>query len=350
MLTTPGRRFRLLITVGLAVLLVAGGWSIAWLHIAGTARDRVQAWADARRADGLKVDYSTIAVSGFPFHWHVTVSSPNMAGAGPTAWTWQGYAVEADLAPWSLREIPLHFPGDQKFSVGVGDVAEAWTITAARPDGRAGLDPQGRLDDLALDLGDVTLTRASDPQPTHAQHFTADAHLHRGPDETDQTDVFDLALALDNASLSQTPAAVLGTQIAHADLDLSFKGRLPSGPLAQSIDAWRDQGGTIEINHIAVKWGPVDADGNGTLALDAQNRPLGAFTARWHGFSETIDALESAGKLRPFQAAGAKIALRSLARADHDAPDEIKIPLTAQDGRLFVAGMPLLPVPALKFD
>src|SRR5690348_6353792 len=104
---TPSRRFRALLLVGLAVLLVIGGWSIAWLRIANNVRGRVDDWIAARRAEGIKVDYSAIAVSGYPFRWHVNVTYPNMAGAGPTAWTWQGHAVEADLAPWKRREVPL---------------------------------------------------------------------------------------------------------------------------------------------------------------------------------------------------------------------------------------------------
>jgi hypothetical protein len=346
----PRRRPRVSLLIALAVLVVVGGWSLAWLHIADNVRGRVDDWIAGQRAQGIKVDYSAIAVTGYPIRWHVAVAYPNMAGAGPTAWTWQGYAVEADFAPWKRRDVPLRFPGDQRFSIGTGDVAETWTINAARPDAHAGIDERGRLDDLQLDLGDVTLSRASDPQPTHADHFTADAKPHRTPEGDIQADAFDLTLALDNARLSHTPSAVLGTEVAHANLSLSFKGRLPGGSLANSIAEWRDQGGTIEVNRVAVKWGPIDADGNGTLTLDEENRPLGAFTVRWRGFNETIDALQGLGKLKPFEAAGAKIALRSLARQNHDAPDEVKIPLTAQDGKLSVAGIPLLPVPALKFQ
>lgn len=354
MFSNLGSRGRALVLIGLLVLLAAAGWSLAWLRIADRTRSEVEGWIAGRRADGLKVDYTTIVVTGYPLHWRVTVGQPNMAGAGPTEWTWQGYAVEADLSPWSMHEVPVRFPGDQRFSVGAGNVAETWTLNAARPNGRAVVDERGRLDHLALDLGDVTLTRAVDLQPTHAEHFTADADLHRGTGDLQaadhQADVFDLALALDNATLSHTPAQVLGAQVAHAELNLSFKGRLPGGTLANSIAAWRDDGGTIEINRAAVKWGPVDADGNGTLALDEQNRPLGAFTARWRGYDETIDALQSTGQLKPFPAAGAKIALRALARQNKDGDGEVQIPLTAQDGRLFVAGFPLLPLPALRFQ
>lgn len=331
------------------IVLAAAGWTIAWYHFANGMRGRVDAWIAARRAEGVQADYERLSVDGFPFAWHVRISHPNMTGAGPTSWTWQGYAVSADLAPWSLREIPLHFPGDQRFSAGAGTVAETWTVSAARPDGQVGLDERGRLDHLAFDLGDVTLLRATDVQPAHADHLTGRVQLHRGSDDH-QADTFDLALTLDNATLARAPVPLLGPQIAHAELGLAFKGRLPSGTLAPAVAAWRDDGGTIEINRIAVKWGPVDADGNGTLALDAQNRLLGAFTARWRGYNEALDVLTGLGQIRPLQAAAAKIALNSLARANQSGVSEVNIPLTAQDGRLFVAGFPLMPLPGLKFE
>ena len=116
MLANLSRRSRVLILTGLVMLLAAAGWSLAWLRIADRMRGEVEGWVAGRRADGLKVDYTTIAVTGYPLHWRVTVGYPNMAGAGPTEWTWQGYAVEADLSPWSTHEIPLRFPGDQRFS------------------------------------------------------------------------------------------------------------------------------------------------------------------------------------------------------------------------------------------
>jgi hypothetical protein len=331
------------------LLIVAGGWTVAWERIADNLQGRIDAWVTARRADGLKVDYERVAVSGFPFRWHVTVSHPNMAGAGPTGWTWQGFAVEAEMKPWVLRDIPVRFPGDQRFSAGGGNVAETWTVNAAQPDGHVMIDERGRLDQLALDLGDATFQRAADVQPTHTDHLTAHAQLHRGTADH-QDDTFDLSLTIDNATLAQTPVALLGPHIEHADVDLAFKGKLPGGNLPSSISVWRDDGGTVDIHRIAVRWGPIDADGNGTIALDERNRLLGAFTARWRGYNEAIDALMALRQIKPLQAAGAKIALNALARQNQSGVNEVNIPLTAQDGKLFVAGFPLLELPELRFE
>src|SRR5258708_17535660 len=259
---------RLLIVV---VIVAAGGWVLAWERLADGLRDRIAGWAEGRRAEGLTVEYDQIRINGFPLKWHVTIVHPHLAGAGPTGWSWVGEAVEADVIPWSGRDVPLRFPGDHRFAAGRGDVAEAWTVNADRPLGRAGLDNRGRLDQLNLDFTDVTVVRATTGQTARAGHLNGHAELHRGePDH--EKDTFDLALALDNVQLSRAPAAVLGPQIAHAEGDLAFKARLPAGNLASSVSVWRDDGGTVEINRLALKWGPVDADGSGTLALDADNR------------------------------------------------------------------------------
>ena len=41
---------------------------------------------------------------------------------------------------------------------------------------------------------------------------------------------------------------------------------------------------------------------------------------------------------------------RDMARQNGSGPSEIQIPLAAQDGRLFVAGFPLMALPPLKFE
>lgn len=343
------RRYVLPLLILVLIAAAGGGWAFAWNRLADGMRDRIAGWAEGRRAEGLTVEYERVRVDGFPLKWHVTIGHPHLEGAGPTGWSWAGEALEADVIPWSARDIPLRFPGDHRFAVGRGDVAEAWTVNARRPLGRAGLDDRGRLDRLSLDFTDVTVVRATTGQTARAGHLSGRAQLYRG--EADhQKDTFNLALALDNAELPQTPAAVLGPQVAHAEIDIAFKGRLPAGNLASSVAVWRDDGGTVEINRLAVKWGPVDADGNGTLTLDADNRLLGAFIARWRGYNETIDILVNLGEVKPMQAAAAKIALNALARQNPGGVNEVQIPLAAQDGRVFVAGFPLMPIPPLNFE
>lgn len=335
---------------GGVVLALAALWVAGWYLVADKIRARLDAWIEERRAEGVVAEHAGVRIDGFPAAWVVTVAKPVLAGAGATAWAWQGDALEARFSPWTLREVAVRFPGDHRVAAGGGTaLGGVWRVRAARPDGRLTLDGDGRLERLEIDFSEAEVMRQPDASPVRIARLLGTANLLRPPPDH-RNETFTLSLNLDSVSPVTPPVAALGTVVDAVRLDLAFKGRLPSGRLGPALAEWRDDGGTVEISHVGVKWGPVNADGSGTLTLDAQNRPLGAFTARWRGYGETLDALQGAGQLRPWEAAGAKLMLGALARQQADGNGQIEIPLTAQDGRLFVAGWPLLRLQPLRLD
>src|SRR5581483_10057297 len=165
----------------LAVLAVlAGGWAAGWFWFAGTLRERVEGWAEARRGEGLTVAYGPLTVAGFPWRWTVRIEQPRLVGAGAAGWRWDGETVEADLRPWAMRDVTLRWPGEQRFTAGGGRVQETWIAHAARPDGRATIDDRGRLERVAFDFGDATLARSGDAQPMRAERLAGQAVVRRG--------------------------------------------------------------------------------------------------------------------------------------------------------------------------
>lgn len=343
-------RHRLSLLAAFALLTATAVWTLAWFIMADRLIFRVEAWIEARRAEGLKAEHAGIAVSGFPFHWRVVVTKPTVAGAGAAGWLWHGDSMEAVLAPRTFGEVALRFTGEHMLSAGEGSLAGAWKVRAERPDGHLRLRPDGRLDRLALDFAGAMLARLPDDEPVRVERLTALAHVAPVAGADHQTETFTLALALDGIWPIRPPIAALGNTIAAVRLDLATKGRLLPGRFATAVTAWRDDGGTVEISRATLRWGPIEADGAGTLALDAQNRPLGAFTARWRGYAETLDALQAAGQIAPWPAAGAKIALNALGKQQPDGSRLVEIPLSAQDGRLFIAGFPLMRLQPLKLE
>ena len=268
----------------------------------------------------------------------------------PTRWEWRGEAVTAEIRPWALRDVPVTFPGLHHVAGGAGGIAETFAIRAARPHGRIALAPDGRLANLRLDLEDAQIQRLPDPAVATARQVRLSLSPHRAPQPTYRTDTLDLALQVEGLAVPEPPRYALGNLLSAAQLDASFKGALPPGPLAKSVASWRDAGGVIEVNRLALRWGPLEADGEGTLALDNANRPLGAMTARIRGYTETVDALAAAGVMRPRDAGTLKIALNLVARrSGSGGPGELNVPITAQDGRLNVAGFSLLALPPLQF-
>src|SRR5262249_34861915 len=119
------------------------------------------------------------------------------------------------------------------------------------------------------------------------------------------------------------------------------RGNLPPRPLPEAIAAWRDDGGTIEVNHLVLVSAPIDFDGNGTLALDAQNRVQFSFVGRLRGYAETVDALARAGTLPPWQAIAIAGALRAFQRQGLDGRQEIQAQADTVDGQLYLNRIPL---------
>ncbi|HEX6980804.1 MAG TPA: DUF2125 domain-containing protein [Alphaproteobacteria bacterium] len=331
------------------VLLAAAGWSAFWLYAARDIAARVAAWAAAQRAQGLTATYSGLVVAGFPFMWEVRIDSPHMTGAGPTQWDWQGETVVATLRPWAIRDVPVLFPGTHRIAAGAA-FAETLSITAARPEGIVTLDADGRLERLALDLGDATISRPTARAPVTVRRLQFELRPHRTPQPTYRTEVLDVAVDARDAVLPDVPAGGLGPRIAQAHLNATVKGALPSAPLPAAVAAWRDSGGVVEAKRVALRWGPLDIDGDGTVTLDAENRPLGAFSVRIRGYGETLDALAGAGLVRPRDSAAVKVVLNMLARQTQSGERELSMPVTAQDGRLTVAGFPLMQVPPIRFE
>lgn len=335
--------------IALVVVALALAWSGFWFYTARDIEARVAAWAELQRAQGLSADYASLHVGGFPLAWRVHIALPHMAGVGPTGWEWRGGAAIATLRPWALHDIPMTFPGDHRLSGGAGGVAETVLLNAAEPNGRILLDDRGRLARLALDLGAVSALRSPAAAPAKIRRVQFSLEPHRLPTATHMTDVLDIALAAEDITLPP-PGSPLGDKIAHARLGLSVKGALPPGRLAASVASWRDDGGSIEVPHLTLAWGRLDLEGSGTLALDGENRPLGAFSVRVRGYGETVDALSAAGLMRPRDASAVKIALNLFARPNADGVRELKVPITAQDGGLSVAGLPLVRLAPLRFE
>jgi len=344
------KRRSLAITAAAIVAGLSVAWTIAWYQIASTIRQRLESWAEARRAEGLTVTQTGLAVEGFPFAWQVRVNEPTITGAGSADWSWQGQAIEARFTPADYRDVALRFPGDHRLAAGGGTLSGTWRVRAARPDGRILLYPDGRLDRLEFDFGDATLMRLPDEKTFQVARLQGSASVPRPGVPDPRAETFSLIVDIDSLSPVEPPVATFGRVVRTVRLDLTARGRLPGGRFGEALRSWRDEGGTLEVNHLKVRWGPVDADINGTLTLDAQDRPLGAFSGRWRGYNETIDALLVSGHIGPWPAAGTKVALGALARQQADGGRQIELPITLQDGRVYVVGLPVMRLSPLRLD
>jgi hypothetical protein len=336
----------------LAVALVAAFivWTGVWFWVANAIETMFSDWVTASRANGTQITHGPVSISGFPIAWHLQILKPELSVTAPFM-SWRGDEVVAKFhRPWPGGEVPLEFPGQHVLSVGTGSAAYSGYLQAMQPDGWAWIDASG-VAEVGVDLRQ--LEARAQPHGPAAQVARARASFRPNPsmDGAPGAALADITLDLTDLTLPHTPPGGLGREVARVVAELKPKGRAFRLPLPQAVAMWRDAGGTIEVERSTVVWGPLTVDANGTLALDDKNRPIGAGVARIRGFVATIEALAEGGLMTATQATSMKITLNLLSRpVGEGLGRELELPLTAQNGRLYGAGIPLMPVWPLKLE
>lgn len=155
------------------------------------------------------------------------------------------------------------------------------------------------------------------------------------------------AEAITLPSLPDGRSWAFGPRIASISFDAALLGPLPGTPdLTARATAWRDGGGTLELQRLALGWGPLGLSGSATMALDEHMQPMGAATARLVGFDASLDALAKAGVLAPRAAQAAKGVLTILARApEGGGTPQVELPVTLQNRTLAAGRFPLVRLP-----
>ena len=326
-----------------------------WFVIAFGLRNGAVEWAETRRQEGYTVNYSGLLLDGFPFLMRLTLSDPGLGyPASDVPWAWQSEGLTVEMRPWNpwrmtimptgALTLGLTIGGEPVTYVGLADeIAIGLGLAGGWP--KSGeLTVSGLNLSLADENGDSGESIAVKTMRLQALHDTADDADHR-------TVTFDLHLQAEGL---ETPAGVflpLGNRVDNLVLDASVLGAIPAGWLPESLAAWRDRGGTVEVPRMEFIYGPLIARAEGTLALDGDMQPIGAFTAKFQGFFEIVDALRKQGLIRSVDAITAKVVLGALARRPKDGgPASLNLAITLQNRKVFAGPVSLLDLPAIDWN
>jgi hypothetical protein len=343
-------RRKLLILVALA--LVAASYGFYWYSVAELVRGGILDWSAARRAEGFTIGWDRYAVDGFPFLLRVTLDQPVF---GQTRIE-PGYAAQAPLLigearPWGLDHWRLTAASGVRLAIQPGPARPAITVTAnvlagtVQPGecggaaGHPGTAVALSVDGIAV-AGPIPLAIAhGGAQTTMPAHAVA-SHLETW---------LSASLSLAGVTLPQA-VQPLGDTIDRLAAAVAVKGTIPGGPHRAALDAWRDDGGTLEIASLDLAWGKLQLGAKGTLALDPALQPIGALTALIRGYNDVIDALVAASSVRAGDAALAKFVLGALAKEGPDGTYEISAPLTLQNGYVFLGPARLARLPVFTWE
>ncbi|MCR9221718.1 MAG: DUF2125 domain-containing protein [Alphaproteobacteria bacterium] len=322
--------------IALLVLSAAvGGYGAYWWAAAAQAERAIDRWIADWRAAGYTVDAGTRSLGGFP--GVVTIGHDAVRLSDPEdVWGWRGERLVFEVRPWAPTDYRLELIGAHRLHAPVAGERAHFHLDAARAVGGAEIDLSGRLRRVTVTFDALSLASPDLALEAAAQRLIATLDLPAEPPRSAEETTAELMLTGDGVQLPARYAGPLGDRIERVSARLHVLGPAPQAGLRQTLTAWRDAGGRVETPWLRVGWGPLGLDAEGALSLDEALRPVGAYQARISGLDRAIDRFREAGLIEPGAARLLAGGARLLARAGADGRRYIDMPVTAENGGLFI--------------
>tara|TARA_A100001037_G_scaffold38670_1_gene29718 strand:+ start:6289 stop:7377 length:1089 start_codon:yes stop_codon:yes gene_type:complete len=332
-----------IVSVTSAILLVFH--TLYWHQGISAAERAIEDWSQAIRDRGGSVELAELHYGGYPFAFEVRAESVAIETMpSDLAWTWQGGAIHGRASIWTPNAITADLSGGHELR-----------LTAQGTDTRSIVGFETAIAEIESSQGGVRFLEAALSNiHIHSTTLTKPVTIRSlgvsGVREHSPGDPVTLRLRgrIHQAQLPIVETTALSTVIEQIAWKLSAKGYLPRSLQGRDLASWRDNGGTIDVESLALRWGALTVDAEGTLSLDKRNRPLAALTATVRGHRVVIDSLVQAGRIRPAEGAAAKIGLSVF--SDSAENGGIVLPLTAQNGWLTAGPLRIFPLHSLDFS
>jgi hypothetical protein len=348
--------------VAFVFVLVAGlAWTGYWFHGAGRLRDGVLAWPEMRRGASDAMALGEVSVTGFPLRYDLALSAPTVGTRKDgKPLVWQGPPTTVTFRPWNFDRFTFKAPGLHSITHAEPDLPTPIVIDAAEAGGVGRIAPDGRLAVLDLYFRAVRLGNEERPEMLYFEQADAKIRLPSAAGLSDENARTEPGEAQDSAALSIEVAGLslpeeadspLGNLVGLIALRIGVRGAISNDAPDAALVAWRNSGGTLEVYDQQIIWGDLHVNGSGTLALDAEMRPLGALTAEIRGYTQSLDALVAVGAMERRPAELAKFLLGMMAEWPDDGGKPVLImPLTAQDGIFSIGPISLFRLPPLRWS
>jgi hypothetical protein len=325
---------RLLFVAAAVVAILAAGSFALWRWAEGRMEQGFAEWRSGMAARGWTVHAGATGRGGWPLAAELDVDDLAISGGlgalpGGAAYTARRVAVRFDLLDPAV--VTVRGEGNQSLRLDTGPVlpftADRLVVTV----------PVAQPTSAALDAGAVRFGPPADGLTVGLLQGQADWHAPKA---------IALRLSAEAITLPPPPAsqAPLGAHIASATVEGEVSGTFPANPPgpAAAAAAWRDSGGAITLQRIALGWGPLGVAGNAVLKLDEALQPDIAATLRLVGLDETLTALANAHAItgRAAQTAKAVVGLMAHAPEGGGTPG-VEVPLTVHDGSVAIGMIPL---------
>ena len=296
------------------------------------------AWLDGLPANGIPAAYSALTVQGFPNRFDLILSDPVLGD--PAALQWRAaffHLLALSYRPYNLIAV---WPDSQQI------ITPAQTMTLTNQSARASVlftpTPSLPLDHLELVVDQGALASDTGWQTTFGQLRFATRQVI-GQQNAHQIGLDIIGLAPD-AALRQAidPDTTLPDTVTALHLDVTAAFNAPLDRFAFGNGGFGLE--SLTLAGLRLEWGPMMLAADGTLTRDSAGFAQGQIVIHLRDWPRMVALAQASGLLDPINAGNISRALQVLAGMDTDGGD-LDVPLGFSDGRMVLAGLPLLAAP-----
>ncbi len=319
-----GRRIR---WVAAAVVALAAAYTVAWHGLALRLEWIMEETAAPTAEKDWHASWTGLEAGGFPLSMRMKAQKPTIVwGRGGEQVTWQAPELVIITNPVNPSRVSLVLPEKQDLFLETPSRRHAVVIALSHGRAAIGL-ASGDVDAVDIVLEDVTVTSGT------GTSLAASGVLDLVSTPSIEGEGRDIFLQVTNLAVGGRSAERVERGLAR----MRVVGAVPRrGTARERVDAWRRAGGYVDLGELVLEWPPVAARGQGRLALDRDNRPIGALRLEVVGYREIIMTLAQAGEVRRDQADIVVAALDFMAGPPVDGQRRIDVDLSMQHGRLTI--------------
>jgi hypothetical protein len=323
-------------TVAAAVMLAsmfAMWWGI-WMIGAAQYRDFIDSWIEARRALGYQVTYDNRETEGFPRYITLHFSNfllQNSDGIKVhandvllAAFPWQWNRIDAKLKHGFDLTIP--FTNDKTLFISTGDTARNHTE----------LDDNGDWKLVNLGLTNAKALWGQEPFFGAGKFEIAFDRPDTPPKDHTQPGLI-INEKVEELSLPPGLDSPFGPQANKLEATVRIMGPVPDPRRKESVAAWNTEGGIAEFDSFFLQWGALIFAAKGSLGLDDDLQPEGAFYSQIGNHEEVLKILMAADYIPKRDAPMLNSALSLFSKhTTIGGKSGIELPITVQLGGLFL--------------
>ncbi len=306
-------------------LLIAAGWMAYWFVVAGAAERKLAQWASSERGRGAQISYGPVQRHGFPVLMRIELDNVRYR---PARAGWDLETPRLDLNVDMLDPGHVIFQSLAPITIHHAD-GVTHTISSERM--IVGLHSRGAiLVQDGIEVVNLSIADSAKPGALHVGHAT----INLRPDPAAPTQ-YQLALTATEVTLARPVRTFenFGQNIASLDAAIVIQqGALLFAPAQNGdlLEPWRSAGGAARFDALQLKWGPLDAQGQGDAGIDPQHRLTGHIKLRINHPGDAVSALAQSDKL-PHDA---KQALQVIALGLALSGRHVSFDVDAADGQL----------------